>query len=211
MNYAYNFHNMFSLKTNTDYFDGLFHSFKNQANADTTATFEFLLDKALKINLRGKPTFNIMMGYDPETDSVEFAYPWIRPVRAKLTFDTNSFQFSFNKNYLRFSIIADQWEVIDVFRSILMVYLIRSGSYMVHGAAIKLGDDGILVPSFANTGKTTAAWMLAKRGAKYLTDELAILESSGNCFSLPCSSFLRSHLIESVRLNLRAEEMRSIG
>src|SRR6266516_456737 len=210
MNYAYNFHNLFSLRTNTDYFDGLFHSFKNPANADTTATFEFLLDKSLKINLKGNPTFNIMMGYDPETDSVEFAYPWIRPVRAKLTFKTNSFQFSFNKNYLRFSIIADQWEVIDVFRSILMAYLVRSGLYMVHGAAIKLGDDGILVPSFANTGKTTAAWMLAKRGAKYLTDELAILDSSGNCFSLPCSSLLTSRLIESLGLNLTKKQRLSM-
>src|SRR5207247_7538692 len=107
MNYAYNFHNLFSLKTNTDYFDGLFHSFKNQANADTTATFEFLLDKALKISLKGKPTFNIMMGYDPETDSVAFAYPWIRPVRAKLTFGTNISKFSFSKNYQVFITIPD--------------------------------------------------------------------------------------------------------
>ena len=210
LNYNYNFHKLFSLKTNTDYFDGLFRSFSIANNADTTATFEFFLDNGLEFSLKGKPTFNIMLGYDPGTDSVEFAYPWIRPVRAKLTFDPNSFQFSFNKNYLRFSIIADQWEVIDVFRSILMVYLIRSGSYMVHGAAIKLGDDGILVPSFANTGKTTAAWMLAKRGAKYLTDELAILDSSGNCFSLPCSSLLTSGLIESLGLNLTKKQRLSM-
>src|SRR5439155_1177736 len=86
----------------------------------------------------------------------------------------------------------------------------RSGSYMVHGAAIKLGDDGILVPSFANTGKTTAAWMLAKGGAKYLTDELAILDSSGNCFSLPCSSLLTSRLIESLGLNLTRKQRLSM-
>src|SRR5436190_11173924 len=210
LNYNYNFHKLFSLKTNTDYFDGLFRSFSIANNADTTATFEFFLDNGLKINLKGKPTFNIMMGYDPETDSVEFAYPWIRPVRAKLTFKTNSFQFSFNKYYLRFSIIADQWEVIDVFRSILMVYRIRSGSYMVHGAAIKLGDDGILVPSFANTGKTTIAWMLAKRGAKYLTDELAVLDSRGSCFSLPCTSLLTSKLVHSLGLTLTKRQALSM-
>ena len=207
MNRSYNFHNLFSLRTNTDYFNGLFHSFQDQTNAGTTATFEFFLDRGLKISLKGKPSFNIMLGYDSETDSVEFAYPWIRPVRAKLNFDQKGFRFSFDKNYLRYShIVAEGWEVIDVFRSILMVHLIRSGMYLVHGAALKLGDDGILIPSFANTGKTTAAWMLAKRGAKYLTDELAVLDSRGNCYSLPCSSLLTSKLVQSLGLTLTKKQ-----
>ena len=210
MNYHYNFHNLFSVSANTQYFDGLFHTFRSPSNVETGTAFQFDLDNRLRTSLKGKPAFNLMLGYDPQTDSVEFAYPWIRPVRARLTFDHNSFHFSFNKNYLRFSIVAEGWELIDVFRSILMVYLIRSGLYMVHGAAIKLADDGILVPSFANTGKTTAAWMLAKRGAKYLTDELAILDSSGNCFSLPCSSLLTSGLIESLGLNLTKKQRLSM-
>jgi hypothetical protein len=203
LNYSYNFHNFFSLTTNIDYFDGLLHSFKSTGIADTNTTFRFVLDNKLKISLLNKPVFNMMLGYDAQTDSVDFAYPWIRPVCARLTFGKDGFQFTFNKNYLRFSrIVAEGWEVIDVFRSLLMVSLIKSGMYMAHSAAVKLGDEGILIPSFANTGKTTTAWMLCKQGAQFLTDELAVLDSRGNCLSFPCSSLLTSGLAKSLGLNL---------
>jgi len=210
-NYSYNFHNVFSLTANIDYFDGLLHAFRSTEVTDTSTSFQFVLDNRLKISLLNKPVFNVMMGYDAQTDSVEFAYPWIRPVYARLTFGGGSFQFSFNKNYLRFSrIVAEGWEVIDVFRSLLMVSLIRSEMYMAHGAAIKLGDEGILIPSFANTGKTTASWMLCKRGAKYLTDELAVLDSRGNCLSFPCSSLVTSALARSLGLNLTRKQKLSM-
>ena len=211
MNYHYNFHNLFSVSSNTQYFDGLFRTFRSPSNVETSTAFQFDLDNRLKTSLKGKPSFNLMLGYDPQTDSVEFAYPWIRPVRARLTFDSNRFHFSFNKNYLRFShIVAEGWEVIDVFRSLVLASLIRSGMYMVHGAALRIGDEGFLIPSFANTGKTTIAWMLAKRGAKYLTDELAVLDSRGSCFSLPCSSLLTSKLVHSLGLTLTKRQALSM-
>src|SRR6266581_8588337 len=202
---------MFSVTTNTKYFDGLFHGFRSPVNVKTSTAFQFDLDNRLKISLKGKPAFNMMLGYDAQTDSVEFAYPWIRPVYARLTFGRDGFQFTFNKNYLRFSrIVAEGWEVIDVFRSLLMVYLIKSGMYMAHSAAIKVGDEGILIPSFANTGKTTTAWMLCMRGAQFLTDELAVLDSRGNCLSLPCSSLLTSGLAKSLGLNLTRNQKLSM-
>ena len=211
LNYSYNFHNFFSLTTNIDYFDGLLHAFKSTGIADAKISFRFVLDNKLKISLLNKPVFNMMLGYDAQTDSVEFVYPWIRPVCARLTFGREGFQFTFNKNYLRFSrIVAEGWEVIDVFRSLLMVYLIKSGMYMAHSAAIKLDDEGILIPSFANTGKTTTAWMLCMRGAQFLTDELAVLDSRGNCLSLPCSSLLTSGLAKSLGLNLTRNQKLSM-
>ena len=199
------------MTTNIDYFDGLLHAFRSPEIADAKTTFQFVLDNKLKISLMNKPVFNMMLGYDAQTNSVDFAYPWIRPVCARLTFGRDGFQFTFNKNYLRFSrIVAEGWEVIDVFRSLLMVYLIKSGMYMAHSAAIKLGDEGILIPSFANTGKTTTAWNLCMRGAKFLTDELAVLDSRGNCLSLPCSSLLTSGLAKSLGLTLTRNQKLSM-
>jgi len=199
------------VSANTDYFDGLFHAFRRRKDEDEPSTFRFTLDNELRVSLKGKPSFNLMLGYDVQTDSVEFAYPWIRPVYARLIFGPAGFVFSCNKNYLRFSrIVAEGWDLIDVFRSAIMVSLIKSGMYMAHGAAIKLNDEGILIPSFANTGKTTAAWMLSRRGAKYLTDELAVLDSHGTCFSLPCSSLLTSKLIQSLGLNLTKRQRVSL-
>src|SRR5256885_1289737 len=100
--------------------------------------------------------------------------------------------------------------LLHAFRSLLMVYLIKSGMYMAHSAAIKLGDEGILIPSFANTGKTTTAWNLCMRGAKFLTDELAVLDSRGNCLSLPCSSLLTSGLAKSLGLTLTRNQKLSM-
>src|SRR5437773_7488352 len=52
--------------------------------------------------------------------------------------------------------------------------------------------------------------MLCKRGAKYLTDELAVLDSDGNCLSLPCSSLVTSGLAKSLELNLTQKQKLSL-
>lgn len=162
------------------------------------------MDNNLKVSTVGKPRVNLMLYFNSRENAIEFNYPWIMPISAKLVFsDDSNYTFYFNKNYLRFSnIVAEGWELIDIFRSLLLVALIKAGMYMVHGAAISLGQEGILIPSFGNTGKTTTSWMLAKRGAGFLTDEFAILDSEGNCFGFPCSSLVSSGLIRMVGLRL---------
>ncbi len=50
--------------------------------------------------------------------------------------------------------------------------------------------------------KTSTAWMLAKRGAEFLTDEFAIVDSQLNCFSFPCSSLASSRLIKASGMRL---------
>ena len=211
MNYRYNFHNLFSLTSNVDYFEGMLHAFSNAGDKDTNTTFEFVLDNKLRISLRQKPVFNLMLGYDAQTDCVEFSYPWIRPICARLTFRRPGFTFSFNKNYVRFSnLVGGGWELNGIFRSILMIFLIEAGLYMVHGATIKLGDEGILIPSFANTGKTTTSWTIAQRGAKFLTDELSVIDPGGNCFSFPCSSLITLRLVQSLGLRLTKKQKLSL-
>jgi len=211
LNYNYNFHNLFSLTSNVDYFEGLLHTFRNVENKGTNATFEFMLDNKLRTSLIQKPVFNLMLGYDAQTDSVEFSYPWIRPICARLTFRQSGFTFSFNKNYLRFSnLVGGGWELNGIFQSILMVFLIKAGLYMIHGATIKLDNEGTLIPSFANTGKTTASWTLARQGAKYLTDELSVIDPGGNCFSFPCSSLMTSRLAQSLGLSMTKKQKLSL-
>ena len=205
--YKYNFHELFSLSTNTSYFEGLLHTFKS--DKDGKIRLQFLLDNNLRVSTQGKPNINMMLYHNAQDNSIEFSYPWIVPVVAKLVFadDYLSYTFSFNKNYLRFSkIVAEGWELIDVFRSLIQISLIKAGMYMVHGAAVSLGDEGILVPSFGNTGKTMTSWMLAKRGAEFLTDEFAILDSQGNCYGFPCSSLVSGPLVEAAELRLTRKQ-----
>jgi hypothetical protein len=202
---------LFSLSTNTSYFEGLLHSFKS--DKDGKIKLQFLLDNNLRVSTEGKPNINMMLYHDAQDNSIEFSYPWVRPIVAKLVFFAGylGYTFSFNKNYLRFSkIVAEGWELIDIFRSLVQISLINTEKYMVHGAAVTLGEEGILVPSFGNTGKTTTSWMLAKRGAEFLTDEFAILDSQGHCLGFPCSSLVSGPLVKAAELRLTRKQAVSL-
>ncbi len=107
-------------------------------------------------------------------------------------------------------LVAEGWELIDVFRSLLLTSLIQQGMYMNHGAAVRINEECILIPSFGNTGKTSTSWMLAKRGAEFLTDEFAILDDKANCYGLPCSSLLSSSVISYLKLSLTGREKLSL-
>jgi hypothetical protein len=220
--YQYNFGKIFSMTTNIPYFEGLLHSFRSSGSAKENAAinFRFIVDNKLEIKTEGKPRINLMLYYDRDSNAVEFAYPWLRPIYARLVFgnDGKSYEFRFNKNYMRASnIAAEGWQIIDVFRSLLMISLMQSNTYMIHAGALKVGNEGILIPSFGNTGKTTTTWMLAKKGAEFLTDEFAILYPDGECLGFPCSSWLSPSLITEFgvklsrreKLSLRLNEMRS--
>ncbi len=193
--YRYNFNDIFTLESNISYFEGMFHFFKipmgkSLGGSVHTFQFEFCLDKKLNLDIENKERINLMLFYNRKDGSVEFRYPWFKPICAKLEFLDQGFRFTFNKHYLRFSnILAEGWELIDIFRSTLLSLLVRNQKYMIHGAAVRLGDEGILLPAWGNTGKTSTSWMLAKRGAEFLTDEFAIIDS-GYCYGLPCSSLV---------------------
>jgi hypothetical protein len=200
--YKYNFNDIFTLETNILYFEGMFHSFKEvknnnnenfrQSSSIAPFRFEFFLDKKLEIDTSGKEKVNLMFYYNREDGSIEFRYPWFRPISARLEFLNQGFRFTFNKNYLRFSnVVAEGWELIDVFRSVLLSFLVRNKKYMLHAAAVRLGDRGILLPAWGNTGKTSTSWMLAKNGGEFLTDEFAVIDSTvGICYGFPCSSLV---------------------
>ncbi len=208
--YEYNFHGMFSFETNIAHFDWMFHAFESQQDAEFK--MRFVLDQKLRISTRGKERVDLMLYNNAADNSIEFDYPWLRPICAKLIFeDRDGFSFYFNKNYLRFSnLVGGGWDLIRVFRSLLQVNLIKRGMYMFHAAAVKLGEDGIIIPSFSNTGKTWTAWMLAKRGAQYLSDESPILNSDGSCLGFPCSSHLSPRLINELGRRLTKRQTLSL-
>jgi hypothetical protein len=202
--YVNDFYGIFSLETNIPYFDGMFHAFRSN-DPRSKLRIRFFLDEKLRISTVSKEKVNIMLHYNPSDNSVEFDYPWFRPICAKLISqnELQTYTFLFNKNYFRLSnIVAEGWELIDVLRSILVVSLLRNGLYMVHAAAVKIGDRGVLIPAFGNTGKTTTAWMLANRGAEFLTDEFAIIDSDGNCYGFPCSSLLSPSSVKALGIRI---------
>ncbi len=214
--FSYDFNEIFAVQSNIPYFDDLLHSFNINTSPTspkrTGISLGFFLDRRLTIDTRGKSRVNLMLYFDPSNGNIEFSYPWLRPISARLIYNHEAhFDFYFNNAYLRFSnIVAEGWELIDIFRSHRLTSLIEAGMYMIHGGAVEIGQTGLLIPSFGNTGKTITTWMLAKRGARFLTDEFAILDSDGRCFGFPCSSLVSSGLAKDAELSLSRRQRVSL-
>ena len=207
--YRYNVHGLFSFTSNIPHFEGMLHAFRSEEEISGLSSFRFILDPGLKIPKVGKQRINLMLYHNPHDNSIEFDYQWFVPISAKLSFLKNppGYVFSFNRNYLRVSqLVGGGWTLVSIFRSLLQMTLVRKRMLMLYGGAINIGDRGILFPAVENIGKTTTAWMLAKRGARYVTDEYVILDTEGRCYGIPCSSFLTPTTIKTVGLKLARGE-----
>ncbi len=210
--YEYNVHNLFSLASNIPSFEHMLHSFRT-ANLTQPSDFRFHLKDDLRIFTKGKERINVMFYRNSHDDSIELDYPWFIPVRAKLGIQDNPprYDFSFNRNYLRVSpIIGGGWRLLSIFRSLVQLYLVQRNMLMLHGAAIKIGDTGILIPAIENTGKTTTAWMLARRGAQFGTDEHVIVDQDGGCHCIPGSSSITLTTARAVNIPLSTREKISL-
>src|SRR5207245_7599906 len=155
-----------------------------------------------------------MFYHNSADNSIEIDYPWFRPICAKLTFDEDErkYTFAFNKNYLRVcQLIGGGWRPVSILRTLLQMNLIRNNMLMLHGGVVRIGNEGILMPSVENTGKTKTVWMLAKRGAQYVTDEYSILDSDGHCYGIPSSSSLSAATANAVGINVTRRERASLS
>lgn len=212
--YKYGVHGIFSLNSNIPYFESMLHAFRTNDETQEKFSLEFLLDPDLRISTAGKERINIMFYRDVHDDSIEFDYPWLRPICAKLTFSENlrRYTFSFNKNYFRVSqAIGQGWRLVSIFRNLLQVNLVRHKMIMLHGGVVRIGDKGFLMPSVENTGKTTTVWMLAKRGAHFVTDEHSIHDMDGWCYGIPSSSSVTPATARAVGLELGKRERMALA
>jgi hypothetical protein len=64
-----------------------------------------------------------------------------------------------------------QWYVIE------NISLLARDCQLIHAASLAWGDDGVIFPAASGRGKTTLALGLVKRGFRFLSDELAWLNS----------------------------------
>ncbi len=55
----------------------------------------------------------------------------------------------------------------------------------VHAAVVAFDSIGVVLPGCSYTGKTTLAWELVRAGARYLSDEFAVVASDGCIHAFP--------------------------
>lgn len=79
----------------------------------------------------------------------------------------------------------------------------------VHSGVVRVGDQAIIFPGRTYTGKSTLTNALCKAGAKYYSDEYAVVDSTGNVRPWPRPITLRKETgpqqIPAAQLNWRPE------
>jgi hypothetical protein len=111
------------------------------------------------------------------------------------------------------------WEAFsEVVRPLLQLATIRHGAVTVHGAAVQVGERGVLVCGWSESGKTETALALAEGGARFISDKWTIVDSGASLHAFPVSvgirdwvldylPRLRAHLRTSQRARLRLSGM----
>jgi hypothetical protein len=103
----------------------------------------------------------------------------------------------------------------ELVRPLLQLATIQRGAITVHGATVQLGEGGVLVCGWSESGKTETALALAESGARFISDKWTIIDSSATVHAFPVSvgirdwvldylPRLRAHLRRSQRARLRA-------
>lgn len=57
--------------------------------------------------------------------------------------------------------------------------------FFLHAGAVSVGDVGVIIPGDSYSGKTTLVRDFIRRGARYYTDDCAVLDFAGNLYPFP--------------------------
>lgn len=89
------------------------------------------------------------------------------------------------------------WEAFsELVRPVLQLATIRHGATTVHGAAVQVGEGGLLVCGWSETGKTETALAVAESGAHFISDKWAIIDSGARIHSFPISVGIRDWVLD---------------
>jgi hypothetical protein len=107
------------------------------------------------------------------------------------------------------------WEALsEVVRPLLQLATINHRAITVHGAAVQVGEGGLVVCGWSESGKTETALALAEAGARFISDKWTIIDSTTCIHAFPAAvgirdwvldylPRLRAHLRRSQRTRLR--------
>jgi hypothetical protein len=84
----------------------------------------------------------------------------------------------------------------EVVRPLLQLGTLKHGAITVHGAAVQVGEGGVLVCGWSETGKTETALALAEEGARFISDKWTIVDSTAGLHAFPVSVGIRDWVVE---------------
>jgi hypothetical protein len=89
------------------------------------------------------------------------------------------------------------WEALsELVRPLLMLATIKHGAITVHGAAVEVGEGGLLVCGWSESGKTETALALAEGGARFISDKWTIIDDEARIHAFPVSVGVRDWVLD---------------
>jgi hypothetical protein len=195
MTFEYNLHGVLGIRSNFDlgnYFLGINYFREHTASPDLTIVlaneFRPNLNKAYRVG-------EAYYGSD-HADWVyyEQARHGILTLRILLRYvmtDSKSTELWANKTY-RLSFFL--WlRLIGIAWNLIRLKLLQRDHALVHAACLSHLDTGVLLPAYGNTGKTLTTLMATRNPDwKYLSDDMALVDSRSHAYSFPTQQNLAS-------------------
>jgi hypothetical protein len=89
------------------------------------------------------------------------------------------------------------WEAFsEVVRPLLQLATIKRGAVTVQGTAVQVGEGGLLVCGWSETGKTETALALAESGARFISDKWTIIDSRASIHAFPVPVGIRDWVLD---------------
>lgn len=84
----------------------------------------------------------------------------------------------------------------EVVRPLVQLATISHRAITVHGAAVQVGEGGLVVCGWSESGKTETALALAEAGARFLSDKWTIIDSAARVHAFPVAVGIRDWVLE---------------
>ena len=84
----------------------------------------------------------------------------------------------------------------EVVRGLLQLATINHRAITVHGAAVQVGEGGLVVCGWSESGKTETALALAEAGARFISDKWTIIDSGGGIHPFPVGVGIRDWVLD---------------
>jgi hypothetical protein len=125
--------------------------------------------------------------YDLETEELTYTFPGLlRSFRASMKIGNDSV-IRFNRSFYNASLsFQTRFGLYNLLNALLSIRLLLHGHKLQFGGCISKDGRGVLLPAFADVGKTTTVLKLVREGeAQYLSDDKTIVSPSGQALCLP--------------------------
>jgi hypothetical protein len=84
----------------------------------------------------------------------------------------------------------------EVVRPLVQLATINHRAVTVHGAAVQVGEGGLVVCGWSESGKTETALALAEAGGRFISDKWTIIDSAARVHAFPVPVGIRDWVLE---------------